>query len=146
MRHRVNSPSVIQENVEGEVIIIHLPSGCYFSLDGIAADVWDGIVQGIDDARILEAISEAWEGEPQRMAEDVRQFIDELTAEELIVAAGGANEAAPTGSGERAPGEKRVFSPPILHKYRDMQELLLIDPIHEVEETGWPEAKQEPRE
>jgi hypothetical protein len=30
------------------------------------------------------------------------------------------------------------FTHPQLQKYTDMQELLLLDPIHEVEESGWP--------
>jgi len=31
-----------------------------------------------------------------------------------------------------------AFAPPELHTFNDMNDLLLIDPIHEVAETGWP--------
>ena len=34
------------------------------------------------------------------------------------------------------------LKPPVLNKYTDMQDLLLIDPIHDVEAHGWP-AKRE---
>jgi hypothetical protein len=27
--------------------------------------------------------------------------------------------------------------------YEDMQDLLLLDPIHDVDETGWPARKQD---
>ena len=37
--------------------------------------------------------------------------------------------------------EKPSFEAPILHKYTDMQDLLLLDPIHEVDEAGWPVAR-----
>jgi hypothetical protein len=30
-----------------------------------------------------------------------------------------------------------------LHKYTDMEELLLLDPIHDVDETGWPNKSPE---
>jgi hypothetical protein len=30
------------------------------------------------------------------------------------------------------------FVEPALNKYTDMQELLLLDPVHEVSEAGWP--------
>jgi hypothetical protein len=29
---------------------------------------------------------------------------------------------------------------PVLNKYTDMQDLLLLDPIHEVDERGWPNS------
>ena len=40
-----------------------------------------------------------------------------------------------------APGEaseKRPYVPPQIERFTDMQELLLLDPIHEVDDTGWP--------
>jgi hypothetical protein len=33
------------------------------------------------------------------------------------------------------------FVTPCLQKYTDMEELLLIDPIHEIDEVGWPSAR-----
>jgi len=34
--------------------------------------------------------------------------------------------------------ERPPFTKPELHKFTDMQDLLLFDPIHEVDESGWP--------
>jgi hypothetical protein len=35
------------------------------------------------------------------------------------------------------------FAPPVLHVYSDMREVLLLDPIHDVEDaSGWPEPKR----
>jgi hypothetical protein len=35
-----------------------------------------------------------------------------------------------------------AFTQPVLEVYTDMQDLLLLDPIHEVdEEAGWPSPK-----
>jgi hypothetical protein len=39
-----------------------------------------------------------------------------------------------------------AFQPPTLRKYTDMQDLLLIDPIHEVDDLGWPGVKAKGRE
>jgi hypothetical protein len=33
--------------------------------------------------------------------------------------------------------------PPVLERYTDMQELLFLDPIHDVDESGWPHRKVE---
>ena len=35
------------------------------------------------------------------------------------------------------------FDAPILKRYTDQQELLLLDPIHEVDDIGWPREKEE---
>ena len=46
MTYRVNSPHVISETVGGETIIVNLASGHYFSLQGTAVEVWQGLEQG----------------------------------------------------------------------------------------------------
>jgi hypothetical protein len=32
-----------------------------------------------------------------------------------------------------------AFQPPTLESYNDMQDLLLLDPIHDVDDMGWPQ-------
>jgi hypothetical protein len=34
----------------------------------------------------------------------------------------------------------------MLQKFTDMQDLLLLDPIHEVDESGWPRVPQTAQE
>ncbi len=42
----------------------------------------------------------------------------------------------------KARGQPAVYVKPVLQRYSDYQELLLLDPIHEVlESAGWPVAK-----
>jgi hypothetical protein len=38
------------------------------------------------------------------------------------------------------------FVAPVLDKYTDMQELLLLDPIHEVDASGWPKLPDDDRD
>ena len=40
------------------------------------------------------------------------------------------------------PEERLWFEAPSLEKYTDMQDLVLLDPVHEVDQTGWP--RQQP--
>jgi hypothetical protein len=35
-------------------------------------------------------------------------------------------------------GEPAAFEPPLLEKFTDMEDLLLLDPVHEVDGRGWP--------
>jgi hypothetical protein len=39
----------------------------------------------------------------------------------------------------RDEGDRPVFGQPVLEKFTDMADLLLLDPIHEVGEAGWPQ-------
>jgi len=36
-----------------------------------------------------------------------------------------------------------AFEKPKLQKFTDMQDLLLLDPIHEVDEAGWPHTRND---
>ncbi len=47
-RYRANVDELVHENVEGEVIIIHLSSGNYFSLTGSGARIWELLKYGAD--------------------------------------------------------------------------------------------------
>jgi hypothetical protein len=60
-------------------------------------------------------------------------FMDRLVQENLVMRVSGA----PASSAALPKGEIR-FELPAMEKYGDMQDLLLSDPIHEVDEAGWP--------
>jgi hypothetical protein len=44
----------------------------------------------------------------------------------------------PAAPDDPAPAERATFIAPVLAVYTDMQDLLLLDPIHDVDEIGWP--------
>src|SRR5437660_1443577 len=50
---QVNAPHVIFENIEGELVLIHMAKGSYYSTDAIGAQLWDLIVTGhrLDEMR-----------------------------------------------------------------------------------------------
>jgi hypothetical protein len=137
--YRVNAPDVIHQVIDGEAVIINLSRGFYYSLDRVGAEVWDALAQGRSRAEVVAVIAAAYEGQGVDAA--VTALVDELVAEELIVErAGHACEG-----GEATRSERRgVFEPPILRKYTDLQDLLLLDPIHQVDEAGWPQTPRTP--
>ncbi len=65
----------------------------------------------------------------------VRAFLKELQEEQLIVTEPAEILAAPAGP--LPPAASR----PALQKFTDLQDLLMLDPIHEVDERGWPHAR-----
>lgn len=128
MRYQMKSQHVVSEIIDGEVILLHLDNGNYFHLVESAADIWQALIAGADFEKIVASALEKFGKESEA---SMRAFAQELIDEGLAVESegDGSNEVSWTIS---------TFSPPLLQKYTDMQELLLLDPIHEVAEGGWP--------
>ena len=141
-RFRVNTPSITHQTIEGEVVIINLETGNYYSVTQVGVDVWNLLDAGhaIDD--VVAQVAATYDGGSSEIEASVLQFLGELRKEDLVVPRDGSAPpvTAPTAGGVPA-GNKRPFEPPSVQRYTDMQDLLLLDPIHEVDDTGWPNLK-----
>jgi hypothetical protein len=127
-RYRINSSGVIHETIDDEVVIINLDKGHYYSLDGCGAWIWRALVAGLSPAAIVDAFA----GDQGAIGSGLSELIAELEAEGLIVTAD-AGDVTVELEAPTAP-----FEAVKLQRYSDMEELLLLDPIHEVDEQGWP--------
>jgi hypothetical protein len=137
---RPNSPGVISEVLDGEAIIVNLETGAYYSLEGAGAEVWTAAESGATLETVIARVAAGFSSEPTEIAAGVTALVEELIDEGLLVADG-----APEDSTELAPPAAAAtqtdlppFVRPVLQKYTDMADLLLLDPIHEVDEQGWP--------
>jgi hypothetical protein len=127
--YRICSEKLAHETLDGETVIVDKLQGLYYSLTGSAADVWTLLEAGVPVSGIVDAL--AGRGAPREVVEaGVRQVIDELAREALIVPAAGAAAGVPVLTG--------AWLEPKLEKFTDLQTLLLLDPIHDVDEEGWP--------
>lgn len=138
---RINQPQVISQTIDGEVVVIHLLTGTYYSLAGAAACLWNALERGAATAQMPELLESRFTECDAELEKIVTDFLGELSAESLIVPAE-KNNATPVAPNTSVRQEK--FARPALKKFTDMQELLLLDPIHEVDATGWPLAKPNP--
>jgi hypothetical protein len=71
----------------------------------------------------------------------VNDFMDRLLAENLIQV-DTLEEPLPAAIPAQLTYPD-IFTAPALEKYNDMQDLLLLDPIHETDEQGWPVRRQQ---
>ena len=147
LRYTVNKPNVIHETIDGEAIIINLMSGRYYSLLGTAVPIWNLVEHRVAVAQIIQWMTDSYEAANVDMHRVVVEFLDQLVEEDLIRAAVGP-EPASNDSPEAAvtlDSQAGVpsFEVPVLHTFTDMQDLLLLDPIHEVDESGWPAIKRD---
>jgi hypothetical protein len=130
------------ERVEDEVIVINLRTGTYFSLVGTAADAWDLLLAGAPLEDVAAGVAHRYGAEVPDVQRDLDAFVTSLVDEELLVV---ADSRTALGSfDDLGAAAERTYHPPMLEKYDDMEELLLLDPIHEVDESGWPVVAAEP--
>lgn len=147
-RYRINKPAVIHEAFEDEVVVVNLDSGTYYSLDGVGAATWEFIERRATLDEMIEGVAGQYVGSRAAIDQALRQWVDELQHEGLIAPCGaqevlGAAEPTPHTSRGPQPAQ-RPFATPVLHTYSDMTQILMLDPIHEVDEMGWPNLKAEP--
>lgn len=137
MHYRINAPHVIAETMAGEATIVQLTTGCYFSLAGTGAEIWDGLVAGDTLEEVVERLAAEYDAPREEIAAAAGRLLGELTAEELLVAGeNGSGSARPVQ--QPTAGERRPFVEPSLEKFTDMQDIVLLDPVHEVDARGWP--------
>ena len=132
--------------IDGEAVIINLSNGTYYSLDQVGALVWELIGDGWTLGEIGEAVAARYDVTAERAAADAGRLVAELVAEKLLVAAGGD---APAESAVRAPApETRLpYAEPALTTYRDMADLLALDPpLPRLEDVVWSEPDAQARQ
>lgn len=134
MQFRSNEPSIAFEVLDEDVIVINLDTGTYYSIAGCGAVIWSAIVNGMTVNSIVDRLSAAGTTNRADISAELARFVEELTSEQLIVPVIGDAIT----SVEQNLIINTTFAPPRLQKFTDMQELLLVDPIHEVSEEGWP--------
>lgn len=139
-RFRTNSPPVVHETVEGETIVVNLDTGSYYDLNELGGSILGLLNQGMTVAELTSLVAGTYGLDVADAGRAVEGFATQLVAEQLLVPSGSADEYP--ASSWQAPGDAPElpagYSEPALNKYTDMQELLLLDPVHEVDEAGWP--------
>jgi hypothetical protein len=142
MRFRINAPQVITETIDGEAIMINLGTGNYYSVAGSGAEVCGFLEQGASVERVIETLSRGYEAPREAIASAVSDLIADLEREGLIVPLEGDGDSPASVVAVPPESEaRRPFDKPRLEKYTDMQDLVLLDPVHEVDERGWPHVQ-----
>ena len=143
---KVNVPHVVHETIDGETILLDLRKGLYYSLNASGSALWEYIGLSGDSESAIDLLTEDSKVDHDNVAASVNQFLNELIEEDLLVAGKETDlvsEVEMNSATESLKSFAVDFLPPAMSKYTDMQDLLLLDPIHDVEEEGWPEPKED---
>ena len=129
----------VAEIIDGEAVIMDLATGHYFSTQHVGCDIWRGIELGASRPTIARVLAATYGIETDAAAACVASFVDELTQRNLVVSGTGTTQGVEPAENWMSGGQP--FAAPVLHTYTDMEELLLLDPIHDVDQAGWPMPK-----
>lgn len=139
-RLRIAEPNCVADDFGGEIVALNLDTGYYFSLRGLASGIWLDLAAGHSTATVTAAmgiLGPAVEGQANAL-------IDDLLARGLMVVDETEGIVDPVDalrvSGMIDGGEAILA----FEVYDDMQDLVLNDPIHDVDlEAGWPVRRVE---
>jgi hypothetical protein len=139
-----NAPDVVFENFGDEAVILNLQSGNYYSLDGVGMLYWHYLVQGVPHRQIAAKIGGGYTGAADQAAitKDLDEFLAQLQAEGLIRSSSGSPTSVEVTVATMKPSAE--YTPPVLSRFDDVADMLLLDPVHDVSEGGWPHPAPAP--
>lgn len=126
---------VVLESFSDETVAVHLGTGRYFSIDLVGTEIVDLIQTGNDVGTIVSCLVTRYGAEERVVDDAVLEFVGRLAEEGLVRP---APDGHPSSAIPEAGPATPQFTRPTLAVYSDMEDLLLLDPIHDVDETGWP--------
>lgn len=136
--YRLNEPQIALEIVDGEAVVIDFESGVYFSITGSGGQIVELLGQGYTTEEIAEQLCQQYLAEPGEISRSVAEFTETLLSNQLIVP---ANLRVRTAAETTPAADRTPFPAPALERFEDLEWLLTMDPIHDVDQQGWPHKK-----
>lgn len=135
----IDKSRFVFEQFDREMVLINLEDGLYYNVSDTGTEILHLLEEGLSVAEILDVLS-AHYSNTEELPALVEGFVAELKEQGILIRPlqrasvnrlSGVLAVEPNGT-------IRCFAPPVLNRYDDMQEILLIDPIHQVSDQGWP--------
>jgi hypothetical protein len=127
----------LMERFDDETVLINVVTGHYYSLSGSGPDLFALLETGLSVEEAAEAIG-GGSDEPHNVRKLVSDFAARLVEESLLIPRQSPIPRPPRM--QQADGKVAVaLAPPVLTRFDDMREILLLDPVHQVDQSaGWP--------
>ena len=124
---------------DGQAVVINFLTGIYYGSTSLGSAILERLVKGNDPEKIAEAVK-ALPGCPKDFSTQLDAFITKLREKEILLA------------GETVPGGDEPINDMALadgfdlklDEFSEVQDLILADPVHDVDvEQGWPIFKEQ---
>ena len=144
--YSIDKKNVVSDSFSDEVIIINLETGIYYSFSGVGIEIWKLLERQITLGQIVKVITRQYpDKDLTQIKSVVKKSIDGLNNEQLLVIQefnGNENSQNDIDHIEFSQNKNAIFKEALLECFTDMQDFLLVDPIHEVDYENWPSKKE----
>ncbi|WP_028081314.1 PqqD family protein [Solimonas soli] len=128
---------IVFESFDGDAVVLDLGQGRYYGFSDSGSQVWQALILQVPPAAL---VGQACAGQALS-ASDVEGFVGRLLGFGLLAASPEASPVPlPAAIAEALQAAREPLS---VEMHDELADLLLVDPIHDVEEqAGWPIRKQ----
>lgn len=125
------NPKIAADVFDNEYVIANLDTGLYYSVQGLAVSLLQALPFE-NEAVPIQQLAGANPGNEAEIAPELNAIWQQLLAEGIVLQR--INAVAPT----QKPWQPATgYAPSRFNRYADMQDLLTLDPVHDVDEDGW---------
>lgn len=133
--YAIDRSVVVSEIIDGEAVIINLDTGKYYSLNETGSVLWGHLLaESMDLQGLIMKLGEHYVLPPD--ISGIILFALQQWMKEGLVIPADSPTSMPELRVEVNPSGLPEFTPPELEIHTDMQDFLLVDPIHEVDSRG----------
>lgn len=134
--YKLNEEKMFYDVADGVAIVIDFSTGVYFGFNKFGTGILDSAIAGGSSKTISEAVKEL-QGCPENIEETINEFVGKLLNEQILI----ENDAEEITVEIKDDFIEEGFVPEF-EVFSEVQDLILADPIHEVDpEQGWPKLK-----
>ena len=143
-RLQSNSREVAAKVMDGEAIFINLSTGVYYSMNEVGTFIWELIDAGRTPDAAVEIVTGCYEVSREQAKADVERLVSVLLEESIVIESDNEAKAGEFTGTETALTERKPYVAPELLIYRDMGDLLALDPpMPGLQDIPWKEREGE---
>ncbi len=139
---RPREEEIAAKVIDGEAIIINLANGIYYSMDKVGGLVWDLLQRGHNLEEIIVTVNDRYDVSREQAQADLEALVNELLRENLVAL---LEKGAPAAEKHQLEQQGKLpYETPKLNIYRDMGDLLALDPpTPGLGDTPWKDPEED---
>ncbi|MCK5811893.1 MAG: PqqD family protein [Clostridiales bacterium] len=132
----IDDERIISEEIDKDTVVINLETGCYYSFNETASYIFFTFNNGDIQEQVIKGYQLVFSVDKNTATSDITKILSYLLDKQLLT----EGISSQTSDTNHIP---QPYIAPLIEEFDDMREMLLLDPIHEVKEEGWPHKKDE---
>jgi hypothetical protein len=78
------SPNVLTAEVDGEILMMSIERGCYFTLNDVGNDIWRRLDPPCSFAELIDRLAADYDATRATIANDVKVLLSQMVVEDIV--------------------------------------------------------------